>query len=62
VLARNTALADLLLSWALAGRGEPEPLDPLDDSEELALRNERLAAVDRSGRGHLAHRLFRHRG
>jgi CobQ-like glutamine amidotransferase family enzyme len=63
VLARNTALADLLLSWALAGPGEPEPpLDPLDDSEELALRNERLAAVDRSGRAHLVHRLIRHRG
>ncbi|HVC14448.1 MAG TPA: hypothetical protein VND62_06270 [Acidimicrobiales bacterium] len=40
VLARNPALADLLLSWA-TGR----PLEPLDDAEEEALRTERLAAV-----------------
>jgi lipid II isoglutaminyl synthase (glutamine-hydrolysing) len=40
VLARNPALADLLLGWA-AGR----PLDPLDDGEESALRAERIAAA-----------------
>jgi CobQ-like glutamine amidotransferase family enzyme len=39
VLARNPALADLLLGWAV---GE---LEPLDDSESEALRRERLAAV-----------------
>lgn len=40
VLARNPALADLLLSWATG-----EPLAPLDDAEEQALREERIAAV-----------------
>ena len=39
VLARNPALADLLLSWAV-GR-----LEPLDDSECEELRAERLSAV-----------------
>jgi CobQ-like glutamine amidotransferase family enzyme len=52
VLARNTALADLLLGWALAPPGvRPETvaeLEPLDDYEELALRAERLEAVDTS--------------
>lgn len=42
VLARNPALADLLLSWAVG------PLDPLDDTEYEALRRERLQAA--SGR------------
>jgi len=50
VLARNTALADLLLGWALAPAGSPEgsvgELVSLDDHEELALRTERLEAVD----------------
>ncbi len=52
LLARNTALADLLLGWAVAGTGSPSPaggvadLEPLDDYEELALRAERLEAVD----------------
>ncbi len=49
VLARNTALADLLLAWALTPPGAaPEDearLAPLDDHEELALRAERLEAV-----------------
>lgn len=61
VLARNTALADLLLGWALADGGPPRPLDPLDDTEELALRTERLSAVDRSGRGRLVRRRTRRR-
>ena len=39
-LARNPALADLLLSWATGRR-----LEPLDDTEETALREERIAAV-----------------
>lgn len=49
VLARNTALADVLLGWALAPAGSPSgtaaALEPLDDHEELALRAERLEAV-----------------
>ncbi len=40
VLARNPALADLLLSWATGGS-----LSALDDAEEQALREERIAAV-----------------
>lgn len=44
VLARNPALADLLLSWAV---GE---LEPLDDSECADLRSERLATVRAHGR------------
>jgi lipid II isoglutaminyl synthase (glutamine-hydrolysing) len=54
MLARNTALADLLLGWAMSpGAG----LDPLDDEEELALRGERLAAAERSGSPGLARRI-----
>lgn len=44
VLARNPALADLLLSWAVG------PLGPLDDSECEELRAERLSAVAGTGR------------
>ncbi|HUI03468.1 MAG TPA: MurT ligase domain-containing protein [Acidimicrobiales bacterium] len=43
-LARNPALADLLLAWA-TGRAMP----PLEDAEEDALRAERLAAVGAGG-------------
>lgn len=39
VLARNPALADLLLSWVVG------PLDPLDDAECDDLRAERLSAL-----------------
>jgi CobQ-like glutamine amidotransferase family enzyme len=39
VLARNPALADLILTWAIGD------LPPLDDVESLELRNERLASV-----------------
>lgn len=46
VLARNPALADLLLTWAVG------PLEPLDDSESDDLRAERFAAVARPGGGH----------
>jgi hypothetical protein len=53
VLARNTALADLLLGWALAPADAPAgtgvELEPLDDNEELSLRAERLEAVDAPG-------------
>jgi hypothetical protein len=55
VLARNVALADLLLGWALASRGHSLPPVVLDDVEESALRADRLAGVGslrsaRSGR------------
>ncbi|MDA8312685.1 MAG: glutamine amidotransferase [Actinomycetota bacterium] len=54
VLARNPALADLLLSWAVGS-----PLDALDDAEEDALREERLAEMRarRSPRGRVARYL-----
>jgi CobQ-like glutamine amidotransferase family enzyme len=39
VLARNPAVADLLLSWAVG------PLEALDDHESEALRSERLAVA-----------------
>jgi CobQ-like glutamine amidotransferase family enzyme len=63
VLARNVALADLLLGWALASRGESLPAVALDDAEESALRADRLAKVGslrpstRSGRGHRGRRV-----
>ena len=41
VLARNPALADRLLSWALGD----VTLDPLDDEVAESLRQERLATV-----------------
>jgi CobQ-like glutamine amidotransferase family enzyme len=41
VLARNPALADQLLAWAL----DEETLEPLDDSASEQLREERLATV-----------------
>lgn len=42
VLARNPALADLLLSWVVG------PLEPLDDPEVDALRDERIGTARRS--------------
>jgi len=44
VLARNPSLADLLLAWATGSVPSP-----LDDSEEEALRRERLGALPGSG-------------
>ena len=44
-LARNPALADLLLGWAVGDK-----LTALPDEEETALRKERLAAVRRTRR------------
>ena len=49
VLARNPALADLVLGWAVG------PLAPLDDSESEELRRERLESATTSRR----HRLRR---
>jgi lipid II isoglutaminyl synthase (glutamine-hydrolysing) len=43
VLARNPALADVLLRWATGAT-----LAPLDDTEEAALRRERIEAVHRA--------------
>ncbi|HEY1653448.1 MAG TPA: hypothetical protein VGG09_16295 [Acidimicrobiales bacterium] len=48
VLARNPALADLLLSWAL----DDAPLAPLDDQAAENLREERLGASRRRRRLH----------
>lgn len=67
VLARNTALADVLLGWALTPAGAPEgtvaALEPLDDHEELALRAERLEATDggRTGWRDMARRVLTRR-
>ena len=44
-LARNPALADLLLGWIVG-----EPLSPLDDATVEALRTERLAAASTTRR------------
>ncbi|MDA8275071.1 MAG: glutamine amidotransferase [Actinomycetota bacterium] len=52
LLARNAALADVLLGWALAaarGDGRPGDVPPLDDHEETALRAERLRAARSPG-------------
>jgi CobQ-like glutamine amidotransferase family enzyme len=46
VLARNPALADMLLSWATGSA-----LAPIDDAEEEALRAERLASATGGRRG-----------
>jgi hypothetical protein len=43
VLARNPALADLVLAWALDD--DPATLAPLDDGAAEALRRERLEAT-----------------
>jgi CobQ-like glutamine amidotransferase family enzyme len=61
LLARNTALADLLLGWAVSAPDAEAALDPLDDTEELALRAERLAAAEGAGRSRLALLLHRRR-
>ena len=58
LLARNMALADLLLGWALSDMDEPAHLTPLDDADETALRSERLSAAGsaRGGRWRRVHR------
>ena len=61
VLARNTALADLLLGWALSTSGGPARLDPLGDEDERALRRERLAAVEAPASNRFFRRLTGHR-
>jgi len=68
LLARNTALADLLLAWALTPPDGPDGRDgedgraelrPLDDHREAALRDERLTAVDGGGQSGWRARLGR---
>jgi lipid II isoglutaminyl synthase (glutamine-hydrolysing) len=59
VLARNTALADVLLGWALEARGQAGSLPPLDDTEESALRAERVRASSGTGRGGVLQRMLR---
>jgi len=61
VLARNAALADLLLGWAMSTSDGPARLAPLDDAEETALRQERLRAVETSGTDRFWRRLTGHR-
>jgi lipid II isoglutaminyl synthase (glutamine-hydrolysing) len=61
VLARNTTLADLLLSWAVSTSDGPAVLDPLDDEEEWALRHERLGAVEARTGSRFFRRLTGHR-
>jgi CobQ-like glutamine amidotransferase family enzyme len=55
VLARNPALADLVLAWALGD--DPASLTPLDDGAAEALRRERLEAT--TGRRRLGSRRRR---
>jgi hypothetical protein len=47
LLARNPALADLLLDWALSGDhpADRAPVAPFDDRAADALREERFAAT-----------------
>lgn len=61
VLARNVALADLLLGWALHRDGEVSRLGSLGDEEEVALRSERLAAATRRTPGSVLRGLRRGR-
>jgi lipid II isoglutaminyl synthase (glutamine-hydrolysing) len=57
LLARNTALADLLLGWAVAPSGAWPDLGPLGDEEESALRRERLVSAAGPRRSRLRRRL-----
>ena len=58
-LARNPALADLLLGWVLGiDRGD---LAPLDDTEADLLRAQRFSAVDRGNLDGVAERSWKDR-
>lgn len=59
VLARNPALADLLLAWALGV--DPAGLAPLDDHEADRLRADRFRAVEAGHLDGVAHRTLRDR-
>jgi lipid II isoglutaminyl synthase (glutamine-hydrolysing) len=58
-LARNPALADLLLSWVLGV--EPATLAPLDDTDADRLRADRFRAVEAGRLDGVAHRSLRDR-
>ena len=58
-LARNPALADLLLSWVLGV--ERSELAPVDDHEEELLRAQRFSAVDRGNLDGVAERSWKDR-
>jgi CobQ-like glutamine amidotransferase family enzyme len=58
-LARNPALADLLLSWVLGVARRA--LAPIDDTEEDLLRAQRFSAVDRGHLDGVAERSWRDR-
>ena len=62
LLARNPAVADVLLAWAVAsstGSADPVDLGPLDDTDISALRAERFSAVERLDRPEPGDRLRR---
>lgn len=59
LLARNPAVADLLLGWALSTTSEPAQLEPLDDVREAELRNDRLAAGSPPSGGRFLRGLIR---
>jgi CobQ-like glutamine amidotransferase family enzyme len=69
VLARNPALADLLLGWALRGETDTDAdadtdagaLSPLDDTAHEALRRERLGQGGTAGTRHRSRRGARRR-
>ncbi len=61
VLARNTALADLLLGWAMSTSEGPALLDPLEEGAEAALRAERLAVGEEPTANRFFRRLTGHR-
>jgi len=58
-LARNPALADLLLGWVL--NQEPSALAPVDDGDAERLRADRFRAVDAGRLDGVAHRSLRDR-
>ena len=58
-LARNPALADLVLSWVLGvARSD---LAPVDDTEAELLRSQRFAAIDRGSLDGVVERSWRDR-
>jgi len=59
VLARNPALADLLLAWVLGT--SPGELAAIDDHESDLLRAERFRAVEQGNLDGVAHRSWRDR-
>lgn len=58
LLARNPAVADLLIGWALSP-SEPAELEPLDDMWENELRKDRLAAGGPPTTGRFLRKLSR---